>query len=229
MRHGARSLSQQPSKWSDPQAGAHPGRDAHYTTALYRPYFRRPILRPTDLPSGILQKQPALAPTSYIAPGAVVVGDVHLADDASVWYNAVLRGDIQRIEVGPRSNIQDSCVLHVTNEDACLVGADVTVGHSANLHACTVEDACLIGIGAIILSGARIGAGSVVGAGAVVREGQIVPPSSLVVGVPSRLARTLGDDTRRTNLDWAQKYVQLATEHRRLYGSAGQLDRRPSQ
>lgn len=180
-------------------------------------------MRPTDLPADILQKPPTLAPTSYIAPGAIVVGDVRLAESASVWYNAVLRGDIHRIEIGPRSNIQDGCVLHVTNDDPCIVGADVTVGNSANLHACTVEDACLIGIGAIVLSGARIGTGSVIGAGAVVREGEIVPAGSLMVGVPARLARTLDETARQTNLDWAEKYIRLAQLHKKHSGGGAPL------
>jgi carbonic anhydrase/acetyltransferase-like protein (isoleucine patch superfamily) len=180
-------------------------------------------MQPTDLPPLTLDTPPSIAPSAYIAPGAIVVGDVRLAADASIWYNAVLRGDIHHIEIGPRSNIQDGCILHVTNDAPCIVGADVTVGHSANLHACTVEDACLIGIGAIVLSGAHIGAGSVVGAGAVVREGQYVEPGSLVVGVPSRLARPLDHKTRDTNLDWARKYVELAALHRQRYGEGSPL------
>ncbi|MGB1719248.1 MAG: gamma carbonic anhydrase family protein [Candidatus Latescibacterota bacterium] len=168
---------------------------------------------PTELPSRI-HVDPAPVPDSvFVASGARVMGDVRLGTDCSIWYNAVVRGDINHIEIGARSNIQDGCIVHVTNAQPCVVGADVTVGHGVNLHACTVEDGCLIGMGAIVLSGAHIGRGSVVGAGAVVREDAVIEPFNLVVGVPARPVRTLPESTYQTHCNWAQKYVHLARAH----------------
>ena len=148
------------------------------------------------------------------------MGDVRVAAQASIWYNSVARGDVNYIEVGERSNIQDGSVLHVTNDEPCIVGPDVTVGHNANLHACIIEAGCLIGIGAIVLSGAHIKKGCVIGAGAVVKEGTVVEEYSLVVGVPGTVKRRVSEDTYQTNLKWVQKYIELAALHRRRYGSA---------
>ena len=169
---------------------------------------------PTDLPSHVNAHPTPIPDSVFVATGARVMGDVRLGAECSIWYNAVVRGDINYIAVGARSNIQDGCILHVTNAQPCLIGADVTAGHGANLHACTVEDGCLIGIGAIVLSGAHIGRGSIVAAGALVREGEVVEPFSLVVGVPSRRVRTLPESTYDTHCRWADKYVRLARAHR---------------
>lgn len=171
-------------------------------------------MEPTDLPPRLHTGSPPVPASAFVAEGARVMGDVRLGQDCSIWYNAVVRGDIHYIEIGARSNIQDGCVLHVTNDDPCLVGADVTVGHAANLHACTIEEGCLIGIGAIVLSGAHIGRGSVVGAGAVVRERERVEPFSLVVGVPAKKVRDLPESTLETHRAWARKYMGLAAAHR---------------
>lgn len=172
-------------------------------------------MKPTDLPGELHTSAAVDIPDSvFIADGARVMGDVRLGEQASVWYNAVVRGDINHIAVGARSNIQDGCVLHVTNDLPCIVGDDVTVGHTANLHACTIEEGCLIGIGAIVLSGATVGTGSIVGAGAVVRENDVVEPFSLVVGVPARRVRDLPPETLDTHREWARKYVGLARAHR---------------
>ena len=169
---------------------------------------------PTDLPAAI-QTQPAVVPESvFVADGARIMGDVELGEECSIWFNAVVRGDVNAIRIGKRSNIQDGSIVHVTNDLPCIVGADVTVGHNANLHACTIEEGCLIGIGAIVLSGARVGRGSVIGAGAVVREGEQIEPFSLIVGVPGRLVRTLPLDTYDSHCQWAQKYIGLARAHR---------------
>jgi carbonic anhydrase/acetyltransferase-like protein (isoleucine patch superfamily) len=168
---------------------------------------------PTDLPS-IVHTQPVTIPPSvFVAEGARIMGDVELGNECSIWYNAVVRGDVNAIRIGERSNIQDGSILHVTNDLPCIVGADVTVGHNANLHACTIEDGCLIGSGAIVLSGASIGKGSVIGAGTVVREGERVEPFSLMVGVPGRLSRTLPAETYDTHREWAKKYIGLARAH----------------
>jgi carbonic anhydrase/acetyltransferase-like protein (isoleucine patch superfamily) len=168
---------------------------------------------PTELPSRIHVDPTPVPDSVFVASGARVMGDVRLGTDCSIWYNAVVRGDINHIEIGARSNIQDGCIVHVTNAQPCVVGADVTVGHGVNLHACTVEDGCLIGMGAIVLSGAHIGRGSVVGAGAVVREDAVIEPFNLVVGVPARPVRTLPESTYQTHCSWAQKYVHLARAH----------------
>src|SRR5690349_10217956 len=123
-----------------------------------------------------LQKKPSLGRNVFIARGAVVLGDVTLGDHSSVWFNAFLRGDINRIVVGHHTNIQDNAVLHLADDFPCIVGNYVTIGHSAIVHACTVEDECLIGMGATILDGAVIGAQSIVGANALVTQGVQIPP-----------------------------------------------------
>ena len=157
-----------------------------------------------------LRKQPTLGPGVYIASTAVVLGDVTLGAHSSVWYNAVLRGDINHIVVGDYSNIQDNSVLHLADDFPCILGKYVTVGHSAIVHACTVEDECLIGMGATILDGAIIGAQSIVGANALVTQGMIVPPGSMVLGSPAKVVRALAQADRDSLRGWAEKYVQNA-------------------
>jgi carbonic anhydrase/acetyltransferase-like protein (isoleucine patch superfamily) len=153
-------------------------------------------------------------PTAFIAPGAVVLGDVTLAARASVWYGAVLRGDMAPIVLGEASNIQDGTIVHVDEDKPARIGARVGVGHRAILHGCTVEDDCLIGMGSILLNDVWIGAGSVVAAGAVVPEGTRIPPGSLVVGVPARVTRAVDDALRqRIRLTW-EHYVTEAERHR---------------
>lgn len=159
-------------------------------------------------------RAPKAAPSAWIAPGAVVTGDVELADEASVWFCAVLRADTAPIRVGKRSNIQDGCVLHVNSGEPCTLGDDVTVGHSAVVHAATVEDRCLIGIHATVLSRAKIGHDSVVAAGALVTEGQEIPPGSLVMGVPGKVVRQLGEDERANLRQSAARYVEYARAYR---------------
>ncbi len=140
-----------------------------------------------------LNKKPVIHPTAWVAPGAVVFGDVTLDEEASVWFNCVLRGDVGALKVGKRSNIQDLSLMHgVLDEYDSIVGDDVTVGHCAIVHGCVVEDRCLIGMGAKILSGAVIGEESIIAAGAVILEGQKIPPRSLVVGLPGKVKKTLG-------------------------------------
>ena len=153
-------------------------------------------------------------PSSFIARGAIVLGDVRLGRDSSVWYNSVVRGDTERIEVGEGSNIQDLSMLHADPGFPCLVGLRVSVGHRAILHGCTVEDDCLIGMGAILLNGVRVGAGSVVGAGAVLPEGMQVPPGSVVIGVPGKVVRQV-DEAMRGRIDHTWRhYVELAAKHK---------------
>ena len=162
-------------------------------------------------------KIPDLVRAAFIAPGAVVIGDVTLGEDASIWYQATVRGDINWIRIGRRTNIQDGCVLHVdSGEWPTLVGDEVTVGHRAILHGCTVEDRCLIGMGAIVLNGAVIGAGSIVAAGAVVLEGRRIPSRSLVAGIPAKVVRTLDASVEAGFVRSADHYVELAAAHRAL-------------
>lgn len=157
-----------------------------------------------------LRRQPVLGKNVYIARGAVVVGDVTLGDDASVWYNAVLRGDINRIVVGAGTNIQDNSVLHLADNFPCLVGSYVTVGHSAIIHACTIGDECLIGMGAVILDGAELGPQCLVGARALITQHARIPPGSLVLGSPAKVVRTLTQHERAGLKYWADKYVANA-------------------
>lgn len=154
-----------------------------------------------------LRRQPVLGREVYIARTASVIGDVTLGDQSSVWYGAVLRGDINRIVVGRGSNVQDNAVLHLSDDFPCLIGDFVTIGHSANVHACTVGDECLIGMGATVLDGAEIGARSLVGANSLVKAGMKVPPGSLVIGSPARVVRTLDPEEQAGLKHWADKYV----------------------
>lgn len=157
-----------------------------------------------------LRKQPTLGKDVYIAKSAVVLGDVTLGDYSSVWYNAVLRGDINRIVVGHHTNIQDNAVLHLADDFACLVGNYVTVGHSAIVHACTVGDKVLVGMGAVILDGAEIGEQSLIGARALVTQAMKIPPGSLVLGAPAKVVRKLTPKERSELKYWATKYVANA-------------------
>ena len=169
-------------------------------------------MKKTDIPPHTMKQSPSLSATAFIAKGAQVMGDVRLEQHSSIWYNAVVRGDINFISIGEGSNIQDGSVIHVTNDAPCIIGNNVTVGHHVNLHACTIEDGCLIGIGAIILSGAHIKKGSIIGAGTVVLEGSIIEENSLVVGVPGKVVRKI--DKYQENLEWAIKYQKLAQIHK---------------
>src|SRR5262245_54895091 len=130
-------------------------------------------------------------PTAFIARGAIVLGDVQLGKDARVWFNAVVRGDSDRIVIGDETNIQDLAMVHADPGYPCIVGPRVTVGHRVILHGCVVEEECLIGMGAILLNGVRVGKGSVIGAGAVLTEGTEVPPGSLVLGIPGWVIRAV--------------------------------------
>ena len=153
-------------------------------------------------------------PSAFVAPTASVMGDVSLGADSSVWYQAVLRGDLAPITIGPETNIQDGTVVHVDTGIPCTVGRRVGVGHRVILHGCQVEDECLIGMGAVVLNRVRIGTGSVVAAGAVIPEGMIVPPGSLVMGVPGRIVRPVDADLSRRIADTWAHYVGMARQHR---------------
>ena len=157
-----------------------------------------------------LRKQPKLGNGVYIARSAIVLGDVKLGDFSSVWYNAVLRGDINRIVVGHHTNIQDNAVLHLADEFPCLVGNYVTIGHSAIVHACKLGDEVLVGMGAVILDGAVVGKQSLIGAKTVVTPGMKIPPGSFVLGTPAKVVRKLTPKERNGLKYWAEKYVANA-------------------
>jgi carbonic anhydrase/acetyltransferase-like protein (isoleucine patch superfamily) len=168
------------------------------------------------------QFTPLIPPTAYIDPSAQVIGDVHLGDQASVWMNAVLRGDVNSIRIGPRSNVQDCAVLHgMRYKYAVTIGAGCTIGHNATVHGCTLEDDVLIGIGAVVLNGARIGAGSIIAAGAVIPERTHIPPRSLVTGVPGKILRPI-DDADFANI---QTYAANYLDYTRAYLTNTPFDR----
>lgn len=157
---------------------------------------------------------PSVPGSVFVAPTAVVVGDVVLGEESSVWYGAVVRGDVAPIRIGARTNIQDQCVLHVTTGGPGLqIGSEVTVGHRAILHAAQVEDRCLIGMGAILLDGCRIGEESLVAAGAVLRPGLRVPPRSFVAGLPARVRGPIPPEMHARLRESAESYIALAREH----------------
>ncbi|SIT73565.1 gamma carbonic anhydrase family protein [Microbacterium sp. RU33B] len=151
-------------------------------------------------------KTPAIAPSAFVASGARVIGAVTLHDGASVWYNAVLRGDGDSITVGAGSNLQDNVSVHVDAGHPVVIGENVSVGHNAVVHGCSIGDGSLIGMGSVVLSGAVIGTGCLVAGGAVVLEGTVVPDGSLVAGVPAKVRRALSDDERAGIIRNAQAY-----------------------
>lgn len=165
---------------------------------------------------------PALGRRVYIDPAAHLIGNVKIGDDASVWPGCVLRGDINRIVVGRRSNIQDNSVLHVEKNHACLVGDDVVVGHQVLLHACRVGSQTLVGMGSIVLDGAVIGDGVLLGAGSLVTHGQRLKSGHLYFGRPAKLVRALSRDEIKGLKAWAARYVRYAAEHRA--GKFGRLE-----
>jgi carbonic anhydrase/acetyltransferase-like protein (isoleucine patch superfamily) len=159
---------------------------------------------------GFLRKSPRLGKKVYLASTAVVIGDVTMGDYSSVWYNAVVRGDINRIVMGEGTNIQDNSVVHLADDYPAILGDYVTVGHSAIVHACTVGDEVLVGMGSTILDGAVIGARSVVGANALVTQNTRIPPGSLVLGAPAKVVRRLTLKEQKQLKQWADKYVANA-------------------
>ena len=160
-----------------------------------------------------IRTAPRIAADAYIAADATVVANVEIGPEASVWHQAVLRGDVAPIVLGAQSNVQDGAVVHVADELPAVIGRLVTVGHKAIVHACTVEDECLIGMGAIVLDGARIGTRSIIGANATVKQEMVVPPGSLVLGTPARIVRTLSEAEQDEIKVWALRYVRLSREY----------------
>jgi carbonic anhydrase/acetyltransferase-like protein (isoleucine patch superfamily) len=160
-------------------------------------------------------KRPEIAASAYIDPAAVIIGDVVIGADSSVWPCTVIRGDVHHIRIGARTNIQDGCVLHVMRDEYTLIlGDDITVGHSVTLHGCTVESRCLIGIGAILLNGVTIGTGSIVAAGTLLTERTVIPPGSLVVGQPGKVKRMLTAIDQAAIDAYAKRYVEYKNVYR---------------
>ena len=164
-----------------------------------------------------LAKDPQIHPTAYVASQATLIGDVRLAPYASCWPGTVLRGDINFIEIGEGSNIQDGTIVHLADQFPVRIGKYVTVGHAAMVHACTIEDECLIGMQATILDGAVIGHHSIIGAHALIPPGTIIPPGSLVMGVPGKVVRELSSEKQADIRMWAEKYIKVAAAHRKRF------------
>ncbi|HYK24215.1 MAG TPA: gamma carbonic anhydrase family protein [Candidatus Acidoferrum sp.] len=162
------------------------------------------------------KKGPTIHSSAWVVPGATVIGDVILEEESSVWYGAVLRGDINRIVIGPRSNIQDNAVVHVDTDYPTAMGELVTVGHTAIVHACTIDNEVLVGMGAIILDDVEVGARSIIGANALVTIGTKIPPGSLVLGSPAKIRRQLSLDEQKDIARWAWSYVETAKQYREL-------------
>lgn len=163
------------------------------------------------------ERTPAIGEDVFVAPTAAVIGDVQIGRSSSIWYGAVIRGDMDRIVIGDETNIQDNCTIHTDTGYPACIGNRVTVGHNAVVHGCTLEDGCLIGMGAVIQNGARIGRGAVVAVGAVVREGQQVPPGHLVVGIPAQVKKALDAAALAEFQTAADHYLDVLPRHRRMF------------
>src|SRR5881396_2025420 len=180
-------------------------------------------IEPNSLPTGHsgiaarLEKGPTIHSSAWVVPGATVIGDVTLAEESSVWYGAVLRGDINRIILGPRSNVQDNAVVHLDTNYPTTVGELVTVGHGAIVHACKIDNEVLVGMGAIILDDVEVGARSILGANALITIGMKIPPGSLVLGSPAKVKRQLTLDEQKDIARWAWSYVETAKQFRGFY------------
>jgi carbonic anhydrase/acetyltransferase-like protein (isoleucine patch superfamily) len=157
---------------------------------------------------------PRVDPTAFIAPSAVLLGDVTVGADSSVWYAAVVRGDMASIRIGDQTNLQDGVIVHVDEGMPCTIGNRIGVGHRAILHGCTVEDESLVGMGSTLLNGVIVGRGSVIAAGSLLREGMVVPPGSLVMGVPGRVVREVDDRLRSRIAHTWRHYIDQARRHR---------------
>ena len=168
-------------------------------------------------------KYPQIAASAYIDPAAVVIGDVVIGEDSSVWPLTVVRGDVHYIRIGNRTNLQDGCVLHVMKDlNPLVLGDEVTVGHSVTLHGCTIESHVLIGMGCIILNGAVIGANSIIAAGTLIPERTVIPPGSLVMGSPGKVRRTLTEADQRSIAAYAERYAGYSKVYRQDAAERGE-------
>ena len=165
------------------------------------------------MPIGHKGITPLLHPSVFVAEGARIIGDVEIGEDSSVWFNAVIRGDILPIRIGRRTNVQDGCILHTKEGFPLAVGDEVTFGHGVTAHGCTIGDLCLLGIGCVVLDGAVLGRASVIGSGAVVPPGMIVPPHSLVLGIPGKIVKDLGPGSADRNRVFSDNYVGYALSY----------------
>jgi carbonic anhydrase/acetyltransferase-like protein (isoleucine patch superfamily) len=160
-------------------------------------------------------KHPQIDPTAYVAETATIIGDVEIGAQSSVWFGAVVRGDVFHIRIGARTNIQDGTVIHVTNgTHATILEDEVTVGHNVTLHGCHVERGCLVGMGSIVMDGVRVGAQSLVAAGALVSPGTQIPPRSLVIGVPAKVKRPLTDEEVAGLAQYWQNYIEYTKQYK---------------
>lgn len=164
-----------------------------------------------------LNQTPKIDDSVYVASGAAIIGAVTIAAQSSVWHNCVLRGDINRIDIGECSNIQDGSVIHLADDYSVQIGDYVTVGHMAMIHACTIGDECLIGMHSTILDGSKIGEQCIVGAGSLVTKGTEAPPGSLVMGSPAKVIRSLSQLERKRIRNWADKYVTVSRTHKNRF------------
>jgi len=168
---------------------------------------------------------PQIDSSVFMTEDVIIIGDVRIEEDANIWFGSVIRGDVNRVTIGARTNIQDNCTLHETwKKYPLVIGSDVTVGHGAILHACTIEDACLIGMGAKVLDNAVVGSESLVAAGAVVREGFHVPPGTLAAGVPAKIVRELSEEERAHIRNSARNYLHYVEEYRKHHDIEKGLD-----
>ena len=158
--------------------------------------------------------KPDVDDSAFIAPGAKIIGNAILKENVSIWYNTVLRSDLNKMVLGKNTNIQESSVLHVDTDKPLFIGDNVTVGHSATIHGCTVKDNCLIGMGATILNNAVINENSIVAAGSLVTENKEFPPGSLIMGSPAKIVRKLSEEEIKDIEEHAKHYVELAQEHK---------------
>ncbi|GHO43695.1 gamma carbonic anhydrase family protein [Ktedonospora formicarum] len=169
---------------------------------------------------GLNGSKPHIAKNVFIAPGAMIIGDVTIQEGASIWYNAVIRGDTAPIIIGPRTNIQDNCTLHVDADAPLTIGADCTIGHNAVVHGATLEDHVLVGMHATILSHARIGAETIIGAQALVSEHKEIPGSTLALGIPAKVVRPLKAEEYAQIRSSAVHYGERARQHKQAIESA---------
>jgi len=159
-------------------------------------------------------KRPEIHQSAFVSDDAIVIGDVEIGEESSVWFGSIIRGDVNYVRIGDRTNVQDACVIHVSSKDhPTVLEHEITVGHRVTLHGCHIETGCLIGIGSIVLDGARIGRNSLIGAGSLITPGTIIPPESLVLGAPARVKRQLtSDELENLRRSW-QNYVELSRRY----------------
>jgi carbonic anhydrase/acetyltransferase-like protein (isoleucine patch superfamily) len=167
---------------------------------------------------------PRIAPTAFVAPTAVIVGDVEIGDEVSIWFGVVIRGDTAPVRIGLRSNVQDNCVIHTDEGMPTLIGADCSVGHAAIVHGATVGDGALIGIGATLLNRATVGAGCIVAAGALLPEGKAIPDGQLAMGAPAKPVRAVNDAERERMRDGVAHYLAYAREYRAAIAAAARRE-----